>query len=207
MMRAHVMRRAAMVFALGSAALLSGCATTSGLTGAGYDVELAGRLNAAYSKEGRDENITVRFIWQQNAERTDIAIQAPPLNQTVATISVTPRLATLTESGKAPRSATDIDALSTQALGWTLPVSGLRDWLQGRATAAGGTPFVANPAADSSANSVTTADGWRVSWVAWHAAAAGGKPAAPQAKRIDAERGATGKLDHIAIRVIVEAPN
>lgn len=198
------MKRHALACVIGGA-LLAGCATTR--PSGEYDVELTGRLNVAYSKEGSDENLTMRFIWQQSAQRTDIVIQAPPLNQTVATIQVTPQLATLTESGKAPRSAADIDALSTQALGWTLPVSGLRDWLQGRATAAGGTPFVANPAADSSANSVTTADGWRVSWVAWHAAAAGGQSAAPQAKRIDAERGATGKLDHIAIRVIVEAPN
>jgi len=188
-------RHAIALFACG--ALLAGCASTGPAPSGQYDVELAGRLNVAYSKEGSDENLTVRFIWQQNAQRTDIAIQAPPLNQTVATISVTPQLATLTESGKAPRSAADIDALSTQALGWTLPVSGLRDWLQGRAMAAGGKPFAANPAADSSMNSVATADGWRVTWVSWHDA---GHP-----KRIDAERGATGKLDHMAIRVIIES--
>lgn len=190
-------RHAIALFACG--ALLAGCATTLPAPSCRYDKELAGRLNVAYSKEGSEGSMTGRFTWQQGAVCTDIAIQAPPLNQTVATISVTPQLATLTENGKAPRSAADIDALTTQALGWTLPVSGLRDWLQGRAMAAGGQPFAASPAGDGAANSVTTADGWRVSWVSWHE---GGRP-----KRIDAERGATGKLDHMSIRIILDAQN
>jgi outer membrane lipoprotein LolB len=186
--------------------LLAGCATTRPAPTCRYDKELAGRLNVAYSKDGRDESMTGRFTWQQGADCTDIAIQAPPLNNIVATISVTPNQATLTENGKAPRSAADIDALSTQALGWTLPVSGLRDWLQGRATAAGGKAFTAAPAAGgASRSSVTTADGWQVTWVSWHDAAPGGQ-GAPLPKRIDAERGATGKLDHMSIRLILDAP-
>jgi outer membrane lipoprotein LolB len=187
--------------------LLAGCASLQPVPSCRFDTELAGRLNVAYSKDGRDESMTGRFTWQQGAECTDIAIQAPPLNNIVATISVTPQRATLTENGKPPRSAADIDALSTQALGWTLPVSGLRDWLQGRATAADGKTYTAAPAADGAAHaSVATADGWRVTWVSWHEAAPGGKRAAALPKRIDAERGATGKLDHMSIRLILDAP-
>lgn len=193
---------------LACGALLAGCASTRSAPSCRFDTELAGRLSVAYSKEGSDESMTGRFTWQQGADCTDIAIQAPPLNNTVATISVTPQQATLTENGKAPRSAADIDALSTQALGWTLPVSGLRDWLQGRATAADGKRYTATPAADGAASSsVATADGWRVTWVSWHDAAPGGKGAAPQPKRIDAERGPTGKLDHMSIRLILDAQN
>ena len=161
-------------------------------------LELAGKLSVTYTRDGKQEASYVRFIWQQSADRTDITITAPPLNQTVATIAVTPGEATLTESGKPPRRAADIDTLSAQALGWTLPVSGLREWLQGYATAAGGKRYVASPAA----NSVTTADGWRITYVSWQDGAPGG---APRPKRIDAERGATGRLDDMSIRIVIDA--
>ncbi|CAN7680172.1 outer membrane lipoprotein LolB [Pseudoduganella sp. LjRoot289] len=189
-------------------AVLSGCTTigapsvpASTATVAPYrdTLELSGKLSVTYAKDGKPEASHVRFNWEQTPERVDIAITAPPLNQTVATISVTPQEATLTESGKPPRRAADIDALSAQTLGWPLPVSGLRAWLQGYATAAGGKRFIASPAA----NSVTTADGWRVSYVSWQDGVPG---TPPKPKRIDAERGATGQLDDVSIRIVIDAP-
>jgi hypothetical protein len=54
------------------------------------------------------------------------------------------------QAGRAPRTASDIDTLTAQqALGWSLPVSGLRDWLQGYATGASGKRFAASPANNS----------------------------------------------------------
>eukprot|EP01034_Spumella_vulgaris_P037942 gene37942-46817_t len=117
---------------------------SSGATVAPYrdTLELAGKLSVTYSRDGKQDSSHVRFIWEQSPQRTDVTITAPPLNQTVATISVTPQEAVLTESGKPPRRAADIGALSAQTLGWTMPVSGLREWLQGYATTAGGQRFV-----------------------------------------------------------------
>jgi outer membrane biogenesis lipoprotein LolB len=86
-----------------------------------------------------------------------------PLGQTVAEISVTPESATLTQANRAPRTAKDIDTLTRQALGWSLPVAGLRDWLQGYAVDADGKRFAASPAN----NSVFTSDGWRLRFVDW----------------------------------------
>jgi outer membrane lipoprotein LolB len=196
--------------ALALAAALSGCASlstpsapstpASTATVAPYKdaLELAGKLSVTYTRDGKQEASYVRFLWQQSAQRTDITITAPPLNQTVATIAVTPGEATLTESGKPPRRAADIDTLSAQALGWTLPVSGLRDWLQGYATAANGQRYAASPAASQ----VATADGWRVSYVSWQ----DGPPGTPpRPKRIDAERGATGQVDDMTIRIVIDA--
>ena len=196
--------------------LLSGCASlgggagqagapsvppASGATVAPYrdTLELAGKLSVTYSRDGKQDSSHVRFIWEQSPQRTDVTITAPPLNQTVATISVTPQEAVLTESGKPPRRAADIGALSAQTLGWTMPVSGLREWLQGYATTAGGQRFVASPAA----NTVTTADGWRITYVSWQDGAPG---APPQPKRIDAEHGAIGKLDEMSIRIVLDSP-
>jgi outer membrane lipoprotein LolB len=94
--------------------------------------------------------------------------------------------------------AKDIDALSAQALGWPLPVSGLRDWLQGYATDAQGKRFAASPAHDS----VVTKDGWRLHYVTWQDQPAGAV-AAPLPLRIDASRGSMANGDALDIHVIL----
>ncbi|MES2264084.1 MAG: outer membrane lipoprotein LolB [Pseudomonadota bacterium] len=184
--------------------MLSGCASlapntpppsTASVAPYREALELSGRLAVQYSRDGKEESVSgVKFTWLQQPRRTDVSL-ASPLGQTLANISVTPEAATLTESGKAPRSAADIDTLSAQTLGWRLPVSGLRDWLQGYATGAGGQRYVASPAADS----VTTADGWHVRFVSWQEGAG-----APRPKRIDAERGAGGQVDAMSIRIVLD---
>lgn len=188
------------------AAALAGCASAperpAGAPPAGpvapyaESVELAGKINVAYSRDGNRESLHGRFEWLQSAQRTDVTILSP-LGQTIAQITVTPQQATLKEGNKPLRTADNIDALSAQALGWTLPVSGLREWLQGHATDSHGRHFRASPE-DAT---VTTADGWRLSYVSWHDV-----PGAPKPKRIDVERGATGQFDAMTIQVVIDAP-
>ena len=158
-------------------------------------IDLAGRLSVNYQKDGKPETLSGKFNWSQNRDRIDVAL-ASPLGQTLAKISVTPDAATLTQTDQAPRVAKDIDSLTTQTLGWSLPVSGLRDWLQGYATAPGGKRFAASPAS----NTVTTADGWRLTFVSWQDEAA----AQPVPKRIDAERAATATSEPLAIRIVID---
>ncbi len=189
------------------AAALAGCASAperpgalpSGPVAAYTDtMTLSGKINVTYTKDGnRESPLHGRFEWQQSPQRTDVTILSP-LGQTVAQIAVTPQQATLKEGNKPLRTADNIDALSAQALGWTLPVSGLREWLQGHATAAGGRHFRAS-VQDAT---VTTADGWRLHYVSWHDG-----PGDPKPKRIDIERGATGQLDAMTIQIVIDAPN
>ena len=160
-------------------------------------VELAGRLNVVYQKNDKPESATVNFTWQQTAQRTDVTLFSP-VGSTLATIAVTPQEAVLEQSGKPPRSAPDVDTLSARLLGWSLPVSGLRDWLQGYATAADGKRFAASPQNDS----VTTQDGWRLRYVSWQDAAAPG--AVPQPRRIDAERNASAQADAVSLRIVLD---
>ena len=179
------------------ALVLAGCAATGPVSTqavAPYrdSIELNGRLSVTYKADGKDESLSGKFAWVQVPGAVDVSL-ASPLGQTIATIKVTPSAATLTQSDKAPRSAPDINTLTAQALGWQLPVAGLRDWLQGYAIDAGGKKFVASPAA----NTVTTPDGWKLTYVSWH------EGAVPAPKRIDAERPA----DELAIRIIVDARN
>lgn len=186
-------------FAL-AAALLAGCATTgpqSQATVGAYQDTLsrAGRLSVNYDRDGKLETLSGKFSWTQKPGLIDVALMSP-LGQTIATISVTPQSATLTQSDGKARTASDIDTLTAQTLGWSLPVNGLRDWMQGYATVAGGKRFAASPAN----NTVTTADGWRLTFVSWQDAAA----TQPIPKRIDAQRAATAASGELALRIIVD---
>jgi outer membrane lipoprotein LolB len=154
-------------------------------------------LSVSYQKDGKPESLSGKFMWAQTPQGIDLSLSSP-LGQTIATISVTAQAATLTESGQAPRTAADIDSLSAQTLGWSLPVSGLREWLQGYATGADGRRFVASPAN----NSVTTGDGWRLRFVSWQDQGA----LHPQPKRIDAERSASAAGAELAIRIVLDPP-
>ena len=182
------------------AATLAGCATTgaplSTATVGAYreTIDLSGKLSVNYIKDEKQESLTGNFTWDQTPNRIEVSL-ASPLGQTIATIAVTPEGATLTQSGKPPRTAADIDGLTQQTLGWTLPVSGLRDWLQGYALDAEGKRFVASPAN----NSVVTKDGWRLRFVSWQ----DDKAAQPVPRRIDADRAAAGDIQNLEIRIVV----
>lgn len=186
-------------------ALLSACASTRQAEQAAEPAQLAqyrssialtGRLSVSYQKDGKAEALSGKFSWQQSAERTDVSLFSP-FGQTIATIIQTPFMATLTQSGQAPRVASDLDALTKQTLGWSLPVSALRSWLQGYASAADGHIFAASKQHDS----VITADGWRLHFVSWQTSTAG----LMQPKRIDAERSAASDfIDGLTLRIVID---
>jgi outer membrane lipoprotein LolB len=190
------------------AAALAGCATTAtqpgGAPGAAAPVanapyretiELSGRLQVTYQKDGQPGSMNGPFEWSQRPGQLDVVF-LNPLKQIAATINVTPQQATFTEAGRAPRSAADLESLTRQTLGWSLPVSGLRDWLQGYATDASGRRV----AASAANNSVFTQDGWRLRFVSWQNAKEGGQ----MPREIAAERSATAAADELAIRIILD---
>lgn len=177
------------------AAALAGCASAPPSQSLVADyrdtIELSGRLSVNYLKEGQPDSLTGNFTWSQQPGRIDVTLSSS-FSQ-IAAISVTPQQATLTQAGREPLVAQDIDTLTAQALGWQLPVAGLRDWLQGYAIGADGQRFVASPAR----NSVYTKDGWRLRFAAWQDETA----AHPKPRRIDAARTtASGELE---IRIII----
>ncbi|MTW09611.1 outer membrane lipoprotein LolB [Pseudoduganella eburnea] len=185
----------------GAAAILCGCATapttppsTAAVAPYTDTLSLAGRLNVRYIKDGKQESATVNYTWKQDAQRTDVALSTQ-FGNIVAMIEVTPQGATLREGGnKPPLRAPSIDALSARALGWSLPVSGLRGWLQGHATAADGKTWTASPAN----NEVTTREGWHLQYVDWQD---GSSP--PRPKRIDAEHPGGGDVQQMSLRIVI----
>ncbi|MEA5098131.1 MAG: outer membrane lipoprotein LolB, partial [Burkholderiaceae bacterium] len=132
------------------------------------------------------------FHWWQAGERANMALLSP-LGQTLATIELTSNMATLTLAGKAPRTAAGADALAADALGWPLPVSGLRGWLQGCVPMADGGNFVASPGKTE----VRTHDGWQLHYLAWEMD--GG---VPRPKRINLERQAGG--GEVSLRLVID---
>ncbi|SHH61296.1 outer membrane lipoprotein LolB [Massilia sp. CF038] len=188
----------------GAAALLPACTTAplappSQASVAAYreTIDLAGRLSVNYDRDGKLDTLSGKFEWHQRADTIDVAL-ASPLGQTIARIQVTPQRATLTQGDKPARTAADIDSLTAQTLGWSLPVSGLRDWLQGYAVGKDGQRFAASPANSS----VTTADGWQLSFVSWQDPSA----AQPVPRRIDATRAATASAGQLALRIVIDQP-
>jgi outer membrane lipoprotein LolB len=179
---------------------LAGCATsTANLStasvGAYRDtIDLNGKIGAVYQKsDGGRDGVTANFSWTQRPGRIDVSLFTPT-GQTAAEITVTPDAATLTQSNREPRTAKDIDTLTQQALGWSLPVAGLRDWLQGYATDAQGKRFAASPAN----NNVFTRDGWQLRFVDWQKGTA-----TPMPRVIKAERSATANSGDLSISITI----
>ncbi len=187
------------------ATLLAGCATVSqegvpaSATAPAYQnsIEIDGRISVQYQQDERPQSLHGSFFWKQTAQELNLEMFSP-LGQTVATISVKPGIATLVQSGRAPQVATDVDALAAQSLGWPLPVSGMRQWLQGSGTDANGQPFVAKAGENDA--SFTTRDGWRVTYANWESDAASGQT---RPKRIDLVRN-TSQAGKVAIRIAID---
>ncbi len=161
-------------------------------------IDLSGRLSARYEQNSKEQAIHCNFTWSQNATETIVTLLSP-LGQILATINISADQATLAQAGQPIRSASNVDALTLQTLGWPLPIAGLSDWLQGSGRNDSGQCFVATPATDR--YNVTTDDNWRLQYTNWQirSDAADSYP-----KRIDLVRNANQAGD-VAIRIVIDS--
>jgi outer membrane lipoprotein LolB len=177
-------------------ALTGACTTTlplpSGTRTYRSDVRLGGRLSVSYRAAGKPESLQGKFLWVQRGEEIDIELLTP-LGQTIARIAIAPGRARIEQSGGDVREAASIDQLTEQTLGWTLPVNGLRYWLQGFMRDARGQ--LTSVAPDQSRT--LRDDGWKLRYVSWQA---DGSTATP--KRIDFTRDTT--QSELALRVVID---
>ncbi len=199
--------RAAALGAASVALLLGGCAgmsaqqaSTPTAAAPAYqeNIDISGRISVQYEQGNSPQSLHGSFIWSQTATETDLELLSP-LGQTVATISVRPGIATLVQSGRSPQVAPDVDELAAQSLGWPLPVSGMRQWLQGNGTDSAGKPFQAKPGQDYA--SFSTKDGWRVAYANWQSDPDSGQT---RPKRIDLTRD-TEQAGKVSIRIAVDS--
>ncbi|HYD79095.1 MAG TPA: lipoprotein insertase outer membrane protein LolB [Paucimonas sp.] len=162
-------------------------------------IDLKGRLSLRYERNSKEEAMHGSFEWTQTPQRTRLILSSP-LGQTLAVVEITPSSATLTQAGQPVRVAADPDALISETLGWPLPVSGLRDWLQGFLVDAAGRRIAVAP---HTADAIATRDGWRIRYAAWEDTEAGAPLAGSRPKRIDVSR-ATEHAGEVALRIVID---
>ena len=169
-------------------------------------IDLTGRLSLRYQQDGKDQSLDGKFTWRQEPGRTAITLSTP-FGQTLAKIEIVPGASTLTRSSQPPRTEMDVDTLTASALGWPLPIAGLRNWLQGYATDSKGKPYVASPANVGDATFVTTAEGWQIHYTTWMPATSTNpddtETLPPYPKRIDLQR-TTTQAGNITLRIVID---
>lgn len=112
-------------------ALLAGCASLSverdtSTLGGGF--ELAGRVAVRYGGEGASG----RIEWRHSPGADELLITSP-FGQGVARITRRDGKVRLVAADQREYEASDAESLTESVLGWRLPLTGLPDWVQGRA--------------------------------------------------------------------------
>jgi outer membrane lipoprotein LolB len=129
--------------------LVSGCAI---LAPAETPLQVyTGRFSASIHRDARRDAVSGRFVLATFPDRTTLDL-ASPIGNTLARVEAGARGATLTAPKEDGALATwhgrDADELAESAIGFRLPVSGLPDWIAGRAVAgrpAQSTPDIGRP--------------------------------------------------------------
>jgi len=139
-----------------AAAVLGACTTLPehGLAPPG-GFELSGRVAVRYARDSG----SARLFWRHSNDADEVLITSP-VGQGIARISREGgRFLLVTGDNKEYR-ASDAESLTEQALGWRLPLSGLSEWIQGRASP--DRPSTVTGQANDSLE--IRQDGWRVTY-------------------------------------------
>jgi outer membrane lipoprotein LolB len=136
--------------------MLAGCATPPpGPPDAGV---LSGRLSLQVDADGSRpaQSLSASFDLRGSAERGELRLSTP-LGMTLAAASWSPGQAQLETPQGGKQEFADLDALSRQAFGETLPLRALPDWLRGRPW-----PDAASPALPLAPGPGFEQLGWRI---------------------------------------------
>ncbi len=157
---------AAVVFL--SVAALIGCASTDGRRDADVTFpavkttfDLTGRLSARHGADA----LSASFRWHHDGDVDELELSSP-LGQTLAQLSGSSSGVRLSTADGRTLSATDWQTLTSNGLGWPLPVTGLSYWVQG--VPREGASFAIEPG-DAAAPGVLRQDGWTVVYNAFAA--------------------------------------
>ncbi|MEB0140338.1 MULTISPECIES: lipoprotein insertase outer membrane protein LolB [unclassified Undibacterium] len=127
-------------------------------------IHLSGKMSLHYEQDNKPQFLPGNFDWEQEGSQLQLTLSSP-LGSTVAKISADADGAMLERADQAPRRAANLDLLVAEALQWPLPVTGLRDWLQGFVRESGGGARVA---VSTNANGQRyQVDGWTLRYLSW----------------------------------------
>lgn len=145
-----------------------------------------GRFAVRYvDSVGADRNVYGNFDLRQDAAETTLDL-INPLGQTLARVTVQPSGATLELPGKAPQSAPEVETLMQHAIGFPLPLAGLRYWL--RPQAAPDTPAQVQRDPASGRYAQIQQDGWTIDYLAYDTSAPATAAGTAPLKRVNLSR-------------------
>ena len=113
------------------ALVMSGCASTVSIPVAPVQVQAAANwtLQGRIGIQSGEQNASGSISWQHR-EHSDELLLTSPLGQGVARIVVNAAGAVLDMPNQPVRQAADVESLTRETLGYSLPVSGLVWWVQ-----------------------------------------------------------------------------
>ncbi|WP_084663250.1 outer membrane lipoprotein LolB [Pandoraea faecigallinarum] len=191
-------RTTVLAIACSAAVLVTGCASLTPPAPvepiAGVSVEhYRGRFSVRYEQNGEARNTYGNFDWQQNGENATVQL-LDPLGQTQAIVRESPRRASLELPGKAPLSGPRLEDVMRDALGFALPVDGLRYWLHMQGAPGSQASIERDPQTQRPIR--LKQDGWTIDYQAYF----DGTPL--RVKRVDLSRDLDGSP--LAVRLVID---
>lgn len=191
-------RTLTLALACSAAALVTGCASLAPpapvTSTAGASIEhYRGRFAVRYEQNGETRNTYGNFDWQQNGDNATVQL-LDPLGQTQAIVRENPRRASLELPGKAPLSGPRLEDVMHDALGFALPVGGLRYWLRMQGAPGSQASIERDP--QTQRPTQLKQDGWTIDYQAFF----DGAPL--RVKRIDLSRELGGSP--LAVRLVID---
>ncbi|MBB5441640.1 MULTISPECIES: lipoprotein insertase outer membrane protein LolB [unclassified Paraburkholderia] len=176
-------RGIAVGFAAAAVVALAGCASVKpqGPSTSNAATEVTAQTSRSYQgrfaiqyndQNGQQRNAYGNFSWQETGDTVTLQLRNP-LGQTLAIVTSSPASATLELPNRQPLTADNVSTLMQNALGFTLPVEGLRYWLQPSPAPTSRAKTEKDPEQPSRLKQITQ-DGWTIDYVAYADAPASG---------------------------------
>ena len=169
-------RGAVLAFTAAAVVALAGCAsvkpqgpsTSNAATSVTAQTSRAyqGRFAVQYNDQnGQQRNAYGNFTWQETGDTVTLQLRNP-LGQTLAVVTSSPASATLELPNRQPLTADNVSTLMQNALGFALPVEGLRYWLQPSPAPTSRARTEKDPEQPSRLKQITQ-DGWTIDYLAY----------------------------------------
>lgn len=176
-------RRGALGLAAVLALALAGCAsvphpaesTSNASTSVTAQTSRAyhGRFAVQYvDQNGQPRNAYGNFDWRENGDTVTLQL-LNPFGQTLAIVTSSPAAATLELPNRQPLTADNVSTLMQNALGFALPVEGLRYWLQPSVAPTSHAQTEKDAGQDSRLKQIRQ-DGWTIDYLSYADAPATG---------------------------------
>jgi outer membrane lipoprotein LolB len=176
-------RRAALGLAAAAAVALAGCASVKpqGPSMSNAATAVTAQTSRAYhgrfavqyvDQNGQQRNAYGNFDWQETGDTVTLQLRNP-LGQTLAIVTSSPAAASLELPNRQPLTADNVSTLMQNALGFALPVEGLRYWLQPSPAPTSKAKTEQDPQDPAHLKEIRQ-DGWTIDYIAYADAPATG---------------------------------